>query len=115
MADLEFMYYDRFRNEYTLDKDMLAPPERYLSAYKGKQHYVETYCIGIKQLQVAYTEDDLKHDRVNLIRYAAAKDHNFPITEAMLFRCVIPAEKYEEYYNMFCKEVEDERRKKDEG
>ena len=100
------MYYDTFTEEYTLTKDPIAPPERYLPATRGSRGiYIESWLgtvEGIEEeccLSIAYHEDQYYsnvHDWIMIDRF---KDQHF--TPKCLRYFVIPEDKFDEYVERF--------------
>lgn len=103
---LKRMYYDDFMNEYCLEKEINAPPERYLPTYRGDDIYIETYeCDGL-MLDIAYTELDLENHLVNRIRFSVAKEHNYPFATARMVKWVIPSKLFDKYVKDYGLETE---------
>lgn len=42
---MDKIYYDQFTNEYTTEKDIIAPPERYLTTFRGDNNYAERWKV----------------------------------------------------------------------
>ena len=58
------IYYDRFGHKYVTEKEVIAPPERYLDCIKGALEGVvaEEYVVcsePLKKLKFSYTENEL--------------------------------------------------------
>lgn len=103
---LKKMYYDDFEDWYCLEKEINAPPERYLPTYRGDDVYIETYeCDGLR-LDVAYTELDKANNLVNRIRFSVAKEHNYPFSAARMIKWVIPSKLFDKYVKDCGLEVE---------
>ena len=103
------MYYDKFANKYTLNKEAIAPPERYLVTLKGNGDdiYIETYQNSQgERLDVAYCKDDVKEDRVNDIRFEQFKRHNYEWQKAIMIRWIIPSDLFDNYWERFVENVE---------
>ena len=111
MTDKNKIYYDSFANEYTLNKEAITPPERYLVTLKGNGDdiYIETYQNSQgERLDVAYCKDDVKENRVNDIRFEQFKRHNYEWQRATMIRWVIPSDLFDEYWDRF---IKDEKQK----
>ena len=76
------IYFDRFTQEYAKEKDVFAPPERYIEIYKSPgDYYKEVWRAlpygdikSIVKLNVAYDEIDKKYAKI--IREEAANEHD---------------------------------------
>lgn len=68
----DVIYFDRFAQEYTKEKDEFAPPERYIEIYKSLgDYYKEVWrafshgdAKSIVRLNVAYDEIDKKYAQI---------------------------------------------------
>lgn len=91
----DYVYWDNFAERYVIDKDTIAPPERYIIIYcNDNSIYTETWSIGnSKQLSVAYTADDLIKKRADRIRNSVANQHN--VSLLYMIRLGIP----KKYFN----------------
>lgn len=101
------MYYDAFANEYTLEREEIAPPERYLETLRGDDIYIEKWSIGNGLfIDVAYSQYDVDNWYVNKIRHSQEQKHNCILSHMM--RWTIPAVKFDEYVKRFGLEDNDE-------
>ena len=94
------MYYDAFTNEYTLNINEYAPPERYYLTFRGKDYYTDHWegddgrCLDISYtIEEYYTEE---HDR----RYRSmCEEYDFHPIRLRYF--TLPAIKFDEYVERF--------------
>lgn len=102
----QVIYYDIFNSNYTLNKDITAPPERYIEVHRGDESsiYKETWIVKSKLgdgelLDVVYTEDSIIHHKVDLIRTQTSENNNCCLKH--LIKYIIPAAKFDEYIERF--------------
>lgn len=94
------MYYDDFANEYTLDKEPTAPPERYLETLRGNDNYIEKWSIGNGLfIDVAYSQYAVDNRYVNRIRHFQEQTHNCLLSTMVSW--TIPDKKFDEYVERF--------------
>ena len=94
------MYYDEFANEYTLEREETAPPERYLETLRGDDVYIENWSIGNGLfIEVAYSQYDVDNRYVNRIRHSQEQTYNCRLSR--MIRWTIPAVKFDEYVERF--------------
>ena len=94
------MYYDAFTNEYTLNINKYAPPERYCPTLRGENQYIDHWesddgrCLDISYTVEEYYADE--HDR----RYRSmCEEYNF---NPVRLRCfTLPAIKFDKYVERF--------------
>ena len=109
------MYWDTFGREYTLRIDEIAPPERYVTTYRGEPGiYIEQWIVskdGVEEelrLDVAYSEIEYRNPMLhNMKLERMCKENNC----RALYLCgfVLPQEKFDEYVERFgLAEQEDE-------
>ena len=74
---MRLMYLDRFANKYVKDKEIIAPPERYIEVTDNKSldTYFETYCDKGLSVTVQYTRKDWDEGRINQKRCEVADIH----------------------------------------
>jgi hypothetical protein len=98
-----FIFYDWFANEYTTEREIIAPPERYLLTYRGvnNTNYIESYIEEDTKecLDFAYstTERDLKI--VEEKRKYFLKENGFFISQ--MRHWTIPADLFDKYVERF--------------
>lgn len=96
------MYYDNFTNEYVKEMDQFAPPERYLSTYRGNEIYIETFeDYQGQRLDIAYDDFDVKHHLVSRTRFAVSEKYGFMLMSARMIKRTIPAELFDKYAERF--------------
>ena len=99
----DHVYWDRFAEIYVIDRDINAPPERYISVYYNDHSiYTETWSVSDgKQLSIVYTLDDLIEKRVDRIRNSVANQHNASLL--YMIRLGIP----KKYFNKILEDLFD--------
>lgn len=107
---LDYMYYDEFTNEYTLEREKNAPPERYLLTHRGLYSYKECWKTTSGILNIGYVQELLDKPTVgaakavNIIRQHHAKKNNCTLLSMLSW--TIPAAKFDEYAKRFGLEEE---------
>lgn len=100
---MDIIYYDKFTNEYTRERDEIAPPERYLKTLRGTDGiYIETWVVNNNEntlLNVAYTEMDLELGMVNKIRRSMENENNCKLS--YMLRWSIPQKLFDKYVEQF--------------
>ena len=102
---IDKMYYDAFTEEYVLEPDPTAPPERYVETIRGGLGvYVDRWageCDGQPgyALDIAYTTEEYYSDVHDLRYQEMCEAQNFKATRLICF--VLPEEKFDEYVERF--------------
>lgn len=91
----ERIYWDSFAEKFIIDRDAVAPPERYISVYCANGSiYTETWSVGDgKQLSIAYISDDWHENRAEQIRCDVASQHGVSLLR--MIRWGVPKEHYD--------------------
>lgn len=103
---IESLYYDTFANEYTLNKDYFAPPERYIKTYRGeKDYYIECWNCesndGKSRINVTFYREEYCDPMMHKIKLESAqKQHDCSLTS--LNSWTIPDDIFDKYVEQFC-------------
>lgn len=98
---IDQMFYDVFAKEYVLDREEIAPPERYIPIFKGTNLYIETWCVNkdpMERLNIAFFEEDYCDQTThNMIIETTCKKNDCLLTR--LRYIMYPSKKFDEIYN----------------
>lgn len=71
------IYWDNFANEATTERDVFAPPERYINIHCGDEEYIEKWFVGKTGLLIlTYTVEDFRAGKTWDIRTALAEKND---------------------------------------
>lgn len=95
------MFYDVFAKEYVLDRDEIAPPERYIPIVKGTELYIESWCVNndpMRSLNIGFIEEDYCDPTMHcMIVEIQCKENKCKLTS--LRYIMYPSKKFDEIYN----------------
>lgn len=106
-----WIYYDSFAQEYVLEKEVTAPPERYIPTckYKGENGvYIENWKDADGRcLSIAYSSDEYYTPMHDAKYEYVCKQNAFHPQRLKSF--VIPEEKFDQYINEIYAQMDDDR------
>lgn len=75
MTAIEILYLDLFTGEYVLNKEINAPPERYLTVRKGDKTYSDIWVNAKGETHpISYTQEQYENDEcISIIKEAIQK------------------------------------------
>lgn len=94
---IQFIFYDRFANEYTTERDAIAPPERYIVVWRGVSDiFTETYKDNnLKRFcSISYTKEERENGFAEPKRRFYLEEYN--MTHSRLIDWTIPADMFDE-------------------
>ena len=108
------MFLDRFNNTYTLEKELNAPPERYIEIYEATMDecFIETYQLPDGLLiNIAYSTFEKESGLVADRRYGMFEENGYK-DEFMqgrysFIKWSIPPRLFKKYWDMFIEEREE--------
>ena len=70
MIDQDYIYFDTFGDTYVLQKEPNAPPERYITLYKGAMNfYTESWAVKVdgkgEDLRLSIAFDEEEYDNIH--------------------------------------------------
>lgn len=101
---IDQMFYDVFAKEYVLDREEIAPPERYIPIVRGANLYIESWCVNCVNhnlqnvLNIAFSENDYLDAAIHsMIVETKCRDYDCMLTR--LRDITFPNKKFDEIYN----------------
>lgn len=95
---IQFIFYDRFTNEYTTEREEIAPPERYLIVWRGFENgwFMETYkdYNSNRCCQICYSKEERENGFAEPKRRFYLEEHG--LTNSRLIDWTIPADLFDE-------------------
>lgn len=105
------MFYDVFAKEYVLDREEIAPPERYIPIVspivRGTNYYIESWCVNDdpnESLNIAFFEEDYCDPTMHsMIIETTCKKNDCILTR--LRYIIYPSKKFDEIYNSLMEDI----------
>lgn len=95
------IFYDVFAKEYVLDREEIAPPERYMLIVRGTNLYIESWCVNndpMEILNIAFLEEDYCDPTMHsMIIENTCKKNDCLLTR--LRYIIYPSKKFDEIYD----------------
>lgn len=95
------IFYDVFAKEYILDREEIAPPERYIPIVRGTNLYIESWCANRDPqniLSIAFLENDYLNPTMHSMIIENTCKRNDCILTRLRY-IVFPSGKFDEIYN----------------
>lgn len=99
------MFYDSFANEYVLEQDPYAPPERYVVTVRGIPGiYIEHWCgeqngVSGYELDITYSPDEYYSEVHNMKYRSICEEQGFKAKNLRYF--TLPEEEFDKYAEQF--------------
>lgn len=94
----KFIFYDRFKNEYTTQREKNAPPERYFYVWRGflKDIFTEKYIENGRRCGLSYAGEMRKLGVVDSLRQSTFEKYGF--VSPRLISLEIPPDMFDEIF-----------------
>ena len=103
---IDQMYYDMFEDSYVLERDLSAPPERYILLFREESDmYIESWIVNDNKnlcMNIAFNKDEYyNNDWYYITLQEMCKKHNCKLSR--LRYIAMPAHEFDERVNKYIK------------